>query len=401
MPVPDWADPASSEELPVLRARGEGQNLEYIEEFPENARELGKEIAAFASTNPGTILLGVNNLGDLKGLVGVSSVEGRDRLLRRLEGLCAGPIQPAITPLVTFAVEGEETVLVIRVPRGSQPIYYCQKVPYVRHLTEARPAHPSEVIERVEAWIATRAVPENEVDAERTSFLSELAIILRDLLLYGNELEGRQINPGLDSLMTMFGWGAESLRALAGSRFAAEMDLVDRFESLADQTDLVARYQHFMGRESRRVFVEHVENASAAAADLKRDVLDGLNLAPAFRVQALDHMKGITRRLEGLSRRADEWAHQGRLRDLQEETSTLGAEISQLCYWGLDREDQGVLDELRAIGHELHLADMIRFTMGGGEVAGLVESIHRSLEVVNRNLLRLEGAQVADAAVAL
>jgi len=76
-----------SQELPALRARGESQSLEYIECFPVQARELAKEIAAFATTNQGLILLGVANNGDLVGLGDAFTQEGRDLLLRRVEGI--------------------------------------------------------------------------------------------------------------------------------------------------------------------------------------------------------------------------------------------------------------------------------------------------------------------------
>ena len=49
--MPEWADEQLSRDLSVLRARGENQDLEYIESFPQNVRELAKEIAAFATSN--------------------------------------------------------------------------------------------------------------------------------------------------------------------------------------------------------------------------------------------------------------------------------------------------------------------------------------------------------------
>ena len=89
--VPDWADERLSRDLPVLRSRGEGQELEYMEAFPTNTRELAKEIAAFASTNTGTILIGVSDSGDLIGLPSCETPEGRDETIRRLEGVSRGP----------------------------------------------------------------------------------------------------------------------------------------------------------------------------------------------------------------------------------------------------------------------------------------------------------------------
>src|SRR5580704_9542271 len=111
MPIPEWAHEDFSRELSVLRARGEGQTLEYMESFPQQARELGKEIAALATSNHGLILLGVSDSGDLIGLSEAKTLDGRDTLLRRIEGISHGTIKPAITPTVSFAVESERVVV--------------------------------------------------------------------------------------------------------------------------------------------------------------------------------------------------------------------------------------------------------------------------------------------------
>jgi ATP-dependent DNA helicase RecG len=146
VPIPDWADDKLSNDLPGLRAQGEGQEIEYMEIFPQQVRELGKEIAAFASTNPGTIILGVSDEGDLVGLFDTGTLEQRDEVLRRIEGICRGTLKPAITPTVKWGVERNLNVLFIQVPKGTEPVYYSNNIPYVRHLSESRPAEPHEVV---------------------------------------------------------------------------------------------------------------------------------------------------------------------------------------------------------------------------------------------------------------
>ena len=59
MAKPEWINEALSEQLPLLRDRGEGQHLEFMISYPSNGNELSREIAAFASSNAGTILIGV------------------------------------------------------------------------------------------------------------------------------------------------------------------------------------------------------------------------------------------------------------------------------------------------------------------------------------------------------
>ena len=99
MAGPIWIDEALSRELPLLRDRGEGQHLEFMERYPQNGHELSKEIAAFASSNPGSILIGVSDDGALAKLDDVDTAEGRDQLCRRIEGVCSGNVRPAITPV--------------------------------------------------------------------------------------------------------------------------------------------------------------------------------------------------------------------------------------------------------------------------------------------------------------
>ena len=94
MDYPTWIDEALSLELPLLRDRGEGQHQEFMVSYPQNGYELSKEIPAFASSNPGTILIGVSDHGSVAGLEDVDTPEGRDRLCRRIEGVCSGTVRP-------------------------------------------------------------------------------------------------------------------------------------------------------------------------------------------------------------------------------------------------------------------------------------------------------------------
>jgi len=111
MEIPSWADNQLSNDLPILRAQGEGQHLEYKRVFPENTSKLAKEIAAFATSNQGTILIGVSDSGDLVGIDGANDLTVRDNLLKRLEGICRGAVKPSITPIAKFAIENKLVVL--------------------------------------------------------------------------------------------------------------------------------------------------------------------------------------------------------------------------------------------------------------------------------------------------
>ena len=384
MDVPKWADESYSEELTILRAHGEGPKLEYMAEFPSNATELAKEIAAFASTDGGTILLGVADSGELEGLGNLEDLAARDALMRRLEGVCHGQIKPSITPAARYAVEEGEVVLVIHVPRGEQPVYYCHGKPYVRHLTQSRPAEPHEVIERVayylaaRASIATDATRDGEPVGEHSDFLSELAMVLRDLLLWCDQADERPVNPGLRDLIFRNELAAEQLRVLASLDSAERLDFAQSIGALGDMADAVVHHQQTLGRESREAFLGKVGAVRDGAAALWDQALSDVPLSASSQEQARETLKQLSRQLRDLNERAEQSIEEGRLTELQARVSALGRKVAELSYLGLGDEDQDWTAEIRSIGRQLHLAEMIRFTMGGPEITNLLRLLKES-----------------------
>ena len=141
-------------DLETALADGEGQAIESMEQFPENARELAKEIAAFASSNPGHILVGVDNAGKVAGIQGCAGTLQQDKLRLRVEGVSSNSVVPPVAVRVRFEQFRRRWVMWMDVPRGPQPFYSAGDVPYVRHGTMSRPAQWLEVVERVRTHLA-------------------------------------------------------------------------------------------------------------------------------------------------------------------------------------------------------------------------------------------------------
>ena len=335
MPDQEWADQRLSRELPVLRARGEGPNLEFKEEFPSNAQKLGQEIAAFATSGGGIILIGVSDVGELTGLEDAETPQARDNLVRRIEGICRGPVKPSIIPSVVFAVEAERTVLVISVPNGTQPVYYCQSIPYVRHLTSSWPAEPHEVVDLIRQWLPEQ-VGEPGAPSPESEIMSRLARILSDILIIAPEIQHRTVNPWLDEIHAQFRYAAEDLRVLAVSDVIRNIGLAEDLQALARASESVVDYRHFLGRESYEGFLEVVNAAQTTAKRIMVDAIEGPGLTARAAPQALEALKLEVRRLEDLSGRAEEMVERGRIDELQNEASRIGSEILRLTLLGLN-----------------------------------------------------------------
>ena len=129
---------------------GEGQTIEFKEKFPDQAHEIAEEMAAFGTSNPGIILLGVADNGDVIGLHGIDTSVGLDKLRTRIEGISSNGINPSLPVRVRSIRINEVDIAVLEVPKGPEPVYYTKGgVPYIRHGSMSRPALPQEVNELI------------------------------------------------------------------------------------------------------------------------------------------------------------------------------------------------------------------------------------------------------------
>jgi len=100
-----------------LAQTGEGTYLEFKRTIP-SAYKIAREIAAFANTKGGTVLIGVD---DDKSLVGVVGYQEEEYLLAKAaKELC----KPALDITLEIVHFGDRDLLVIKVPEASnKPIY--------------------------------------------------------------------------------------------------------------------------------------------------------------------------------------------------------------------------------------------------------------------------------------
>ncbi len=335
-----------------------------MEAFPQNTRELAKEIAAFATSNSGTILIGVSDDGGLKGLSTTDAAE-RETFLQRVGGICGGTVKPSITPVAKFAVESGQTVLILLIPKGSQPVYYTGGVPYLRHLTQSRPAEPHEVLDLVRAYVrSSDFVGEEESTNELQKLYSELARVLVNILISADEAGERMVNPWLDMWRSQFSYAASDLRNLAIMDTAISEGIDGDLIKLADRLDTVASMTLFMG--SGPDLKEATKEASELALELKKKLID---LKP-LGAESLRTVRGViktsSRKLKGLTERADVMINSGHIEEFQSEASRLGRGLLEIAYYNIESLGPEIKDGLQQLGHELHLVETRMIYADGG-----------------------------------
>jgi hypothetical protein len=121
-----WDQPGT--ELEILLAGGEGQYVEFKELVPqgketnqerETKRKLLKTVAAFASWNSGTVLVGVNDDGVITGI----PRQLHDELGRMVTSLIRSNISPE--PLYSLTWIEHDGKYVLRIDVEGQPLWHC------------------------------------------------------------------------------------------------------------------------------------------------------------------------------------------------------------------------------------------------------------------------------------
>ncbi|TYP93877.1 putative DNA-binding domain-containing protein [Fodinibius salinus] len=119
---PDNRSTASLSQMDYLDVKnlaqtGEGTYLEFKRTIP-SAYKIAREIAAFANTNGGTLLIGVD---DDQSLVGVLGYQEEEFLLKKAaQELC----EPTVDIVIEIVHFGERDLLVIKVPEVSnKPVF--------------------------------------------------------------------------------------------------------------------------------------------------------------------------------------------------------------------------------------------------------------------------------------
>jgi ATP-dependent DNA helicase RecG len=390
MAFPSWADEQLSNDLPILRSYGEHQHLEFKKEFPSNAQDLAKEIAAFATSNDGTILVGVSDEGDLVGISGAENQEVRDRLLKRLGGICSGTIKPAITPIAKFACENGLVVLVINVPKGKQPIYYKGNIPYVRQFTDSRPAEPHEVLELISEYLDKREIGQDEEGgALRSGFYSDLARVVGDTFIYADQVDERSVNPWLDQWRSAFGYAAEELRDLAAHEVAVEDRLDDELRAAASVLDKAAQFRLTLGGtpQLEKLAIEAKEQLQS----IKERRIDSIALSNESQIHIRNTIIATGRKLRDLVKRSDDLVESGNIEEFQETASEYGYDLLRIAKYNITALGDGVREKLINTGRTLHLVETMNVYMdGGASLRAIQDRVKEAAEGLDRIIEMLE-----------
>lgn len=384
-PFPEWADPTLSADLPRLRSLDEGVVLEFKREIPEQASDLAKEIAAFASTAGGKILLGVTDDGAFPGVAGAQERTVRDQLIERVAGICAKSIDPSVKAEFAFAAEAERVALVITVAAGPDPLYYVSGRPYVRDQRSSRPARPGEVIERVRRFLSA---PEGRRRDRDSAMLSGLGSILANVAITANEAGDRTADGGLELTLAALRDAAGEIRNMIAdydiseatrSRLTAFIKLLATTGAL----DPVRAFHAWNILEATLVTIE------SDARSLRADLLDHVQLSAESAEDVNRNLRRLRNRCADLNTRVDELLADWNIEEMRADATQLGAELRQYAFHIEGRRTEADVGILTSAARELHLIDTRpQYEDGGHSLRRIATEIKEACKAVVTALAR-------------
>jgi hypothetical protein len=196
-----------------------------------------------------------------------------------------------------------------------------------------------------------------------------VATALVEVLLYGEEIERRDVNPWLDLARAQLRSAGQELRRLAAEEPAVEQRIDERLRLIADKLDDVVAHRLTMGRDSWDKLFGLVGEAVKESARLKADFVDPLPLSAEAKAGVEDTIRRSARELADLDRRAEQMASDGRLGEVQDAASRIGRSLLTVSYYSVGEPSPSFSTELREIGRELHLLETERVYMDGGRSA--------------------------------
>jgi Schlafen, AlbA_2 len=130
---------------------GEGESIEFKRSISidsaSSVEQILQTVAAFANSGDGTIFIGIEDEGQIKG-VPAAGPKGRDQLSQRIYQLVRQRIRPTPSIRVDFADVRGYTVCTLFVPRGEEPLHFLDGVIYLRYGSSDIKAQP-EMVKRL------------------------------------------------------------------------------------------------------------------------------------------------------------------------------------------------------------------------------------------------------------
>ncbi len=200
--------------------------------------------------------------------------------------------------------------------------------------------------------------PDAHEAEEQGEFLSSLANVIVNILIYGSEYkEGGQDARPYTTILSQFRIAAPSLRELAPTAAAEKLGMIELLEDLASKLEELVNTSYSF--EMFEWFEDKLGKVLEAAESIKKEKLNDLDLNPEECRQVMPQLEELQRRLASINGRARKMLEDARDNAVKIEATRIGEQLYRIGHWNFDRWKAGLSSVLRTYGRRLHLLDAL------------------------------------------
>lgn len=363
--------------LDIHLAEGESQRVEFKEKIPDTVKELAEVIASFATSNTGTIYIGVDDSGTVVGLDGLDNTRGRDEFQQRILGI-SRMVEPAVRVSIDFLERNSKNVVRIIVPKGSEPVYYVGGIPYLRDLSASRRATAAEVKELHQKYFERQGFP--PVGNAQQLFLTNVLLQLSDVQLALSDVGEHHVNPYLQQLLYDLATSGRSLLDLSAEPIASKLALNEELKELGKKLQDMERHEFIGGRTAWDAFLDKGKNVSEIVERVLPRIRKNMSTSESTKKDFKDSIKRAVGNLKNEWEIGKEFRYTPELERLRNSFRILGYTFHRLANMPESDFFDNARQRLLELGRTLRALSTPRFFGYGGTGFDPIQNIKDEVE---------------------
>lgn len=366
---------------------GESQELEFMESFPGNIHELAKEIAAFATSNPGTIYIGISNNGNKIGIIDEKDKfnNKKDELQNRIAGITRNSVKPSIEVRVDFIEDDEKLFLKIIVPKGREPVYYSSNIAYYRNLTTSQQASWEKIKELHRIYFQEKGTIQDQ--GEDKSVFFNILLQLSDFELLWTDYENRMINPDMEQFRYDIDVGSDILMKMSFESPIQNENIEGELQEISNLMKDLSHHRFFAdGGKSFKKFEEKGNIIYNKIKKLKPRVMKRVSISEKDIESINDDLLKLIRELNNYWAQRVDFLKRGEIDLLKEHLRRIAYSFYRVSNIPAIIEGQKYSSSLREIAVDLRELSSVKYFMKGIGV-NPIEKIEKQMDII---ILKLE-----------
>lgn len=184
-------------------------------------------------------------------------------------------------------------------------------------------------------------------------FFQEIAPLIFDLIIFGEQEKDRSINPWVSRLESRYSEISKELRRLAIKDVSIQKGWTVLLDESADSID------NFVDREVclYRGLTEDIKDAVEKAKNIKVSIVDPFFASQRASLTLKKDFAMQLRMLNSLNDRAETMLNEGRIEELQGNASEIGHDLLKLSMYNTEIPPKAVKEKLYNISKEIHLME--------------------------------------------